>query len=111
MTLAADPIAHLTAIISTGDLSEAREWAAQHEGDLRGLRTSRADRAAIAHACARWGAPMVWPWGDSPRPVAAERRVLAAIRAGRPWRASEDTVAVIIACGWASHADGVWRAA
>jgi hypothetical protein len=111
MTLAADPIAHLVSIISTGDLSEAREWAAQHEASLGALRYDRAARAAVAHACNRWGAPMVWPWGDTPRPVAAEQRVLSAIRAGRAWRASEDTVAVIIACGWASHADGVWRAA
>lgn len=111
MTTRLNPVAHLTALISTGDLSEARAWASQHEASLGALRYDRGARSAIAHACNRWGAPMVWPWGDSPQPIGAEQRVLSAIRAGRPWRASEDTVAVIIACGWASHSDGVWRAA
>jgi len=104
-------ISHLVTLIASGDLGAARTWAQQHEASLGALRYDRGARAAVAHACNRWGAPMVWPWGDTPRPVGAEQRVLYAIRAGRPWRASEDTVAVLIACGWAACADGVWCAA
>ena len=102
-------ISHLISLINTGDLEEARNWA-QHNGDaLWFLRSDPGARAMVAHACNRWKAPMVWPWGDRPPLDPADRRVLVAIRSGRPWRASEDTVARLLAYGAIKlGADGRW---
>lgn len=99
-------VSSLVAIIASGDMEAAREFAADNAGALTALRADNGARAAVAHACNRWGAPMVWPWGDTPTPTAAQQRLLVALRAAKPWRASEDTVAVCLACGWARVADG-----
>ena len=89
----------LIAKINTGDMDTARQWAADNNGALWLLRSSSAARAMVAHACNRWGASMVWPWGDRAELTAAERRVLTAIRSGTTWRASEDTIATLLAYG------------
>jgi hypothetical protein len=106
-------IAHLASLISTGDLTVARQWAHENRNALASLRSNADDQATIAHACNRWGAPIVWPFGDTQAPLAAQLRVLVAMRAGRAWRANEDTIAVIVAAGWARFDDsvGAWRVA
>ena len=99
MTAAA--VSRLVTIINSGDMEAARDFAAGNAGALIALRADNAARVTVAHACNRWGALMVWPWGDAPTPNAAQERLLVALRASQPWRASEDTVAVCLACGWA----------
>ena len=92
----------LCSIINTGDLAHAWAWAIEHADALFELRRPASGALAmVAHACWRWRAPIVWPWGDRPTPTPAQARVLRAMRAGKSWRASEDTVVVILACGWA----------
>jgi hypothetical protein len=86
----------LVSIINTGDMDRARAFAEENQNALGYLHTSQ---ATVAHACNRWGAPMVWPFWHRPPVCAAERKMLAAMRAGKPWRASEDTVAVSLAWG------------
>lgn len=104
-------VATLIRKIATGDLDEARQWAFDSRASLTEMRSNGVALSSVAHACNQWGAEIVWPWGDSLQPSAAQRRVLVAIRAGRPWRASEDTVAVLIACRWAApNAQSVWAA-
>lgn len=89
----------LITIINTGDMQRAREWAADNADALSALRVDVAARTRVATACATWGAPMVWPWGDRPTINAADKRVLAAIRRGAAWRGSEDTVNRLLAYG------------
>lgn len=104
-------ILQLAGLISTGDLALSREWAHDHKDSLGELRSNAAAQAIVAHACNQWGAPMVWPWSDTQKPLAAHMRVLVAIRAGRSWIASEDTIATIVAARWASFDGTGWIAA
>lgn len=85
--------------IRTGDLSDAREFADANKDALFMLRADNAARVSVAHACNSIGAPMVWPWGDRPTLTAAQRNLLARIRKGGGWHASEDTIAVLLAYG------------
>lgn len=101
----------LVAKINTGDLNAARTWAADNADALRELRHNGDSRGVVADACNRLGAPMVWPWGDTPTPTKTEQRVLVAIRAGKRWTATHGTIASILAFGWARFDDGVWRIA
>lgn len=89
----------LVKLIESGDLDQAREWAADHQDALHWLRSDVHARTRVATACAYHGAPMVWPWGDRPTLNSADKRVLTAIRAGNPWRGSEDTINRLIAYG------------
>lgn len=99
----------LIAIIRTGDLSAARAWAVSNREGLNSMRKHGPALAAVAHACNVWGAPLVWPFVEALRPAQAHRRVLDAIRTGGSWRCGEDTLAVIVAAGWATHANGRWE--
>ncbi len=90
----------LVGIINSGNLDDAREWAANHESALFMLRQADG-MAAVAHACNRWGAPMVWPWGDMPRPSQAQQRLISRLRSNaQDWNCNEDTIAVCLAFGW-----------
>jgi hypothetical protein len=80
-------------------MDHAREWASDNAEALVELRRCPAARATLAHACNRWGAPMVWPWGDRPALTGADKRVVVAIRSGAVWRANEDTIARLLAFG------------
>lgn len=95
----ATAIEELAKRIATGDLDDAREWATANAGALTQLRHNGAAQAVVAHACNRWGAPMVWPWGDRHQPTPAQQRALVAIRRGGKWMANEDTIAVLVAVG------------
>lgn len=93
-------ISILVNMINSGDLDRAREWASDNESALFMLRHADG-MVAVAHACARWGAPMVWPWGDMPRPTQAQQRLISRLRSdAQGWNCSEDTVAVCLAFGW-----------
>lgn len=102
----ANAINALISIINTGDLSSANEWAHNNQNALAELHQP-SGKAAVAHACNRWGAPMVWPW-PQPRPTASQQRLITNLRTGaQGWRCSDDTVAVCIAFGWVRKtADG-----
>ena len=93
-------ITFLVDIINSGNLSEAREWATDNESALFMLRQADG-MVAVAHACNRWGASMVWPWGDMPRPTAAQQRLIFRLRTNaQGWNCNEDTFAVCLAFGW-----------
>ena len=105
MTAAA--VACLVSLINSGDLDAARTWAHENACALTCLRAGPG-LADVAAACNRWGAPLVWPWGDAPKPNAAQQRLITNLRSGaQGWRCSEDTVAACLAAGWVrADADG-----
>lgn len=102
-------ISILAAKISTGDLDSARTWATANADALGELRHNGDSRGVVADACNRYGASMVWPWGDTPTPTKTEMRVLVAMRSGKRWAAAHGTIASILAFGWARFDDGVWH--
>ena len=111
MSTKPDAVTTLVNLIHTGDLEAANQWAVDHADALSAMKVpSTGALAAVANACNRWRAPIVWPWGNRPTPNAAQRRVLVAIQTGGRWHANNDTLAIILACGWATCNDGEgWR--
>ncbi len=107
MSTNAAAVSALVAILNTGDVAAARTFAHENADALTCLRAGPG-LVDVAMACNRWGAPLVWPWGDAPKPNAAQRRLLVNLRSGaQGWRCSEDTVAVCLAAGWVRRgADG-----
>ena len=106
-----DAVSALISMINAGDLDAARGWAAENAGALWALRSQVGARTDVAHACVRWGAPMVWPWGDAPALTSADQRLLSSVRSGNSWRANEDTIVRLLAYGLVRYEEGRLRAA